>query len=180
MKENQKLLLLCGDSYQDISLLAAVNEAQKLNVKDGNALVLYLGEENAITQEAGEQVVVSKLKLDALRTTLLSYTGSRLLLTFADKQILNLLFRLEETGFFKDASIMIIGPSLQRYRTFYQQADQRRLFQELGYQVPASALVGSVREAIEFSEGIQFPIMIWPVASKQGQGRKIAHNLDDL
>ena len=180
MKENQKLLLLCGDSYQDISLLAAVNEAQKLNVKDGNALVLYLGEENAITQEAGEQVVVSKLKLDALRTTLLSYTGSRLLLAFADKQILNLLFRLEETGFFKDASIMIVGPSLQRYRTFYQQADQRRLFQELGYQVPASALVGSVREAIEFSEGIQFPIMIWPVASKQGQGRKIAHNLDDL
>ena len=180
MKENQKLLLLCGDSYQDISLLAAVNEAQKLNVKDGNALVLYLGEENAITQEAGEQVVVSKLKLDALRTTLLSYTGSRLLLAFADKQILNLLFRLEETGFFKDESIMIIGPSLQRYRSFYQQADQRRLFQELGYQVPASVLVGSVREAIEFSEGIQFPIMIWPVASKQGQGRKIAHNLDDL
>ena len=180
MKQNQKLLLLCGDSYQDISLFAAVKEAQKLNAKDGNALVLYLGEENTITQEAGEQVVVSKLKLDALRTILLSYTGSRLLLTFADKQILNLLFRLEETGFFKDASIRIIGPSLQRYRTFYQQADQRRLFQELGYQVPASALVGSVREAIEFSEGIQFPIMIWPVASKQGQGRKIAHNLDDL
>ena len=180
MKQNQKLLLLCEDSYQDISLLAAVNEAQKLNAKDGNALVLYLGEENAITQEAADIVVVSKLKLDALRTTLLSYTGSRLLLAFADKQILNLLFRLEETGFFKDASIMIVGPSLQRYRTFYQQADQRRLFQELGYQVPASALVGSVREAIEFSEGIQFPIMIWPVASKQGQGRKIAHNLDDL
>ena len=180
MKQNQKLLLLCGDSYQDISLLAAVNEAQKLNAKDGNALVLYLGEENTITQEAGEQVVVSKLKLDALRTTLLSCTGSRLLLAFADKQILNLLFRLEETGFFKEASIMIVGPSLQRYRTFYQQADQRRLFQELGYQVPASALIGSVREAIEFSEGIQFPIMIWPVASKQGQGRKIAHNLDDL
>ena len=160
--------------------MAAVNEAQKLNAKDGNALVLYLGEENAITQEAADQVEVCKLKLDALRTTLLSYTGSRLLLAFADKQILNLLFRLEETGFFKDASIRIIGPSLQRYRTFYQQADQRRLFQELGYQVPASALVGSVREAIEFSEGIQFPIMIWPVASKQGQGRKIAHNLDDL
>ena len=180
MKKNQKLLLLCGDSYQDISLLAAVNEAQKLNAKDGNALVLYLGEENAITQEAADQVEVCKLKLDALRTTLLSYTRSRLLLAFADKQILNLLFRLEETGFFKDASIRIIGPSLQRYRTFYQQADQRRLFQELGYQVPASALVGSVREAIEFSEGIQFPIMIWPVASKQGQGRKIAHNLDDL
>ena len=180
MKQNQKLLLLCGDSYQDISLLAAVNEAQKLNAKDGNGLVLYLGEENAITQEAADIVVVSKLKLDALRTILLSYTGSRLLLAFADKQILNLLFRLEETGFFKDASIMIVGPSLQRYRTFYQQADQRRLFQELGYQVPASALVGSVREAIEFSEGIQFPIMIWPVASKQGQGRKIAHNLDDL
>ena len=180
MKQKQKLLLLCGDSYQDISLLAAVSEAQKLNAKDGNALVLYLGEENAITQEVADIVVVSKLKLDALRTTLLSYTGSRLLLAFADKQILNLLFRLEETGFFKDASIMIVGPSLQRYRTFYQQADQRRLFQELGYQVPASALVGSVREAIEFSEGIQFPIMIWPVASKQGQGRKIAHNLDDL
>ena len=153
---------------------------KKLNDKDGNALVLYLGEENAITQEAGEQVVVSKLKLDALRTTLLSYTGSRLLLTFADKQILNLLFRLEETGFFKDASIRIIGPSLQRYRTFYQQADQRRLFQELGYQVPASALVGSVREAIEFSEGIQFPIMIWPVRVSKGRGERLLITWDDL
>ena len=180
MKQNQKLLLLCGDSYQDISLLAALNEAQKLNTKEQRALVLYLGEENSMTQEAGDRVIVSKLKLDALRITLLSYTGSRLLLAFADKQILNLLFRLEETSFFKEASLAILGPSLQRYRTFYQQADQRRLFQELGYQVPASALVGSVREAIEFSEGIQFPIMIWPVASKQGQGRKIAHNLDDL
>ena len=57
MKQNQKLLLLCGDSYQDISLLAAVNEAQKLNAKDRNALVLYLGEENAITQEAADIVV---------------------------------------------------------------------------------------------------------------------------
>lgn len=180
MKQNQKLLLLCGDSYQDISLLEALNEAQKLNTKEQRALVLYLGEENSMTQEAGDRVIVSKLKLDALRTTLLSYTGSRLLLAFADKQILNLLFRLEETSFFKEASLAILGPSLQRYRAFYQQADQRRLFQELGYQVPASALVSSVREAIEFSEGIQFPIMIWPVASKQGQGRKIAHNLDDL
>ena len=180
MKQNQKLLLLCGDSYQDISLLAALNEAQKLNTKEQRALVLYLGEENSMTQEAGDRVIVSKLKLDAFKTTLLSYTGSRLLLAFADKQILNLLFRLEETSFFKEVSLAILGPSLQRYRAFYQQADQRRLFQELGYQVPASALVSSVREAIEFSEGIQFPIMIWPVASKQGQGRKIAHNLDDL
>ena len=129
---------------------------------------------NVITQEAGEQVVVSKLKLDALRTTLLSYTGSRLLLTFADKQILNLLFRLEETGFFKDASIRIIGPSLQRYRTFISRRINDDSFKSWANQVPASALVGSVREAIEFSEGIQFPIMIWPVASKQGQGRKIA------
>ena len=72
MKENQKLLLLCGDSYQDISLLAAVQETQKLNAKDGNALVLYLGEETAFTQEAADQVVVCKLKLDALKTTLLS------------------------------------------------------------------------------------------------------------
>ncbi|MFR4720432.1 MAG: hypothetical protein ACLT9W_06810 [Streptococcus sp.] len=62
MKENQKLLLLCGDSYQDISLLAAVKEAQKLNAKDGNALVLYLGEENTITQEA-EIGCNGKLKL---------------------------------------------------------------------------------------------------------------------
>ncbi|MFQ9597981.1 MAG: hypothetical protein ACLRZG_11010 [Streptococcus sp.] len=101
MKENQKLLLLCGDSYQDISLLAAVKEAQKLNAKDGNALVLYLGEENTITQEAGKQVVVSKLKLDALRTILLSYTRSRLLLTFADKQILNLLFPIGRNWIFQ-------------------------------------------------------------------------------
>lgn len=178
--KQQQLLFLCEDSYQDISLLAALNEAQNLQSAIYLPRVLYLGEGNAITEQASDTVVVSKLKLDALRHTLLDYAGAHLLLAFADKQIVSLLFRLEATGFFKEAELSIVGPSLQRYRTFYQQADQRRLFQELGYQVPASALVGSVREAIEFSEGIQFPIMIWPVASKQGQGRKIAHNLDDL
>ena len=121
MKQNQKLLLLCGDSYQDISLLAAVNEAQKLYAKDGNALVLYLGEENVITQEAGEQVVVSKLKLDALGRLFFPILGLALLLGFADKQILNLLFRLEETGFSKrhrlglsDRAFNATGPFISR------------------------------------------------------------------
>lgn len=178
--KQQQLLLLCGDSYQDISLLAALNEAQKLQSEIYLPLVIYLGEQNAITEQASDTLVVSKLKLDALRNTLLDYAGAHLLLAFADKQIVSLLFRLEATGFFKEEGLSIVGPSLHRYRAFYQQADQRQLLQELGYQVPASALVGTVREAIEFSEGIQFPIMVWPVASKQGRGRKIAYNLDDL
>ena len=41
-------------------------------------------------------------------------------------------------------------------------------------------MVSTVREAIEFSEQIQFPIVVWPLASKHGQGRRIANNLDDL
>ncbi len=76
---------LCGDSYQDISLLAAVNEAQKLNAKGGNTLVLYLSEENAITQTA-DIVVVSKPKLDALRTTLLFLILDLTCSSFADKR----------------------------------------------------------------------------------------------
>ncbi len=86
------------NSYQDISLLAAVNEAQSSMTRTGMLLSFIWVKKMLSHKEAGEQVVVSKLKLDALRTTLLSYRIS-LLLTFADKQILNLLFRLEETGF---------------------------------------------------------------------------------
>ncbi len=48
--------------------MAAVNEANKNSMpRMGMLCVLYLGEENAITQEAADIVVVSKLKLDALR-----------------------------------------------------------------------------------------------------------------
>jgi carbamoyl-phosphate synthase large subunit len=87
---------------------------------------------------------------------------------------------LEEIGFLKEHKIRILGTSLRQYRTFYHQADQKSFLQDLGYQVPSSSLVSTVREAIEFSEQIQFPIVVWPLASKHGQGRRIANNLDDL
>ena len=175
-----QVTLLCAESFNDVSLLGALTSCPLLKERGYQPEVVYCGDENAITKEAGEAVSVIRLKLDNLKETLLATKTKNLLLSFADKQLLGLLFRLEEIGFLKEHKIRILGTSLRQYRTFYHQADQKSFLQDLGYQVPSSSLVSTVREAIEFSEQIQFPIVVWPLASKHGQGRRIANNLDDL
>ena len=175
-----QVTLLCAESFNDVSLLGALTSCPLLKERGYQTEILYCGDENAITNEAGEAVRVIRLKLDSLKDALLVSKTKNLLLSFADKQLLGLLFRLEEIGFLKEHKIRILGTSLRQYRTFYHQADQKSFLQDLGYQVPSSSLVSTVREAIEFSEQIQFPIVVWPLASKHGQGRRIANNLDDL
>ena len=175
-----QVTLLCAESFNDVSLLGALTSCPLLKERGYHTEILYCGDENGITKEAGEDVRVIRLKLDSLKGALLATKTKNLLLSFADKQLLGLLFRLEEIGFLKEHKIRILGTSLRQYRTFYHQADQKSFLQDLGYQVPSSSLVSTVREAIEFSEQIQFPIVVWPLASKHGQGRRIANNLDDL
>ena len=175
-----QVTLLCAESFNDVSLLGALTSCPLLKERGYQTEILYCGDENGITKEAGEAVRVIRLKLDSLKGALLASKTKNLLLSFADKQLLGLLFRLEEIGFLKEHKIRILGTSLRQYRTFYHQADQKSFLQDLGYQVPSSSLVSTVREAIEFSEQIQFPIVVWPLASKHGQGRRIANNLDDL
>ena len=175
-----QVTLLCAESFNDVSLLGALTSCPLLKERGYQTEILYCGDENAITKEAGGAVRVIRLKLDSLKDALLASKTKNLLLSFADKQLLGLLFRLEEIGFLKEHKIRILGTSLRQYRTFYHQADQKSFLQDLGYQVPSSSLVSTVREAIEFSEQIQFPIVVWPLASKHGQGRRIANNLDDL
>ena len=175
-----QVTLLCAESFNDVSLIGALTSCPLLKERGYHTEILYCGDENGITKEAGEAVRVIRLKLDSLKGALLASKTKNLLLSFADKQLLGLLFRLEEIGFLKEHKIRILGTSLRQYRTFYHQADQKSFLQDLGYQVPSSSLVSTVREAIEFSEQIQFPIVVWPLASKHGQGRRIANNLDDL
>ena len=175
-----QVTLLCAESFNDVSLLGALTSCPLLKECGYQTEILYCGDENGITKEAGDAVSVIRLKLDSLKEALLATNTRNLLLSFADKQLLGLLFRLEEIGFLKEHKIRILGTSLRQYRAFYHQADQKSFLQDLGYQVPSSSLVSTVREAIEFSEQIQFPIVVWPLASKHGQGRRIANNLDDL
>ena len=175
-----QVTLLCAESFNDVSLLGALTSCPLLKERGYQTEILYCGDENEITKEAGDAVSVIRLKLDSLKEALLATNTRNLLLSFADKQLLGLLFRLEEIGFLKEHKIRILGTSLRQYRAFYHQADQKSFLQDLGYQVSSSSLVSTVREAIEFSEQIQFPIVVWPLASKHGQGRRIANNLDDL
>ncbi len=72
---------------------------------------------------------------------------------------------------FQEESITIVGWSLQRYRTFIQQADQRRLFRSWVIRYPL--LVSSVREAIEFFGRHSISHYDLAVASKQEAGRRL-------
>ena len=123
-----QVTLLCAESFNDVSLLGALTSCPLLKERGYQTEILYCGDENDITKEAGDAVSVIRLKLDSLKEALLATNTRNLLLSFADKQVLGLLFRLEEIGFLKEHKIRILGTSLRQYRTFYHQADQKSFY----------------------------------------------------
>lgn len=98
-----------------------------------------------------------------LRTTLLFYTGSRLLLAFADKQILNPCFDWKKTGFFSKTHRLDYRRAFNVTGSFISSRWSTTPLSRVRYPLPHWLV--PVREAIEFSEGIQFGYDS-PVASK--------------
>ena len=111
-----QVTLLCAESFNDVSLLGALTSCPLLKERGYQTEILYCGDENEITKEAGDAVSVIRLKLDSLKEALLATNTRNLLLSFADKQLLGLLFRLEEIGFLKEHKIRTLGTSLRQYR----------------------------------------------------------------
>ena len=78
-----QVTLLCAESFNDVSLLGALTSCPFLKERGYHTEVLYCGDENDITKEAGDAVSVIRLKLDSLKEALLATKTKNLLLSFA-------------------------------------------------------------------------------------------------
>ena len=101
------------------------------------------------------------------------------LATLGGQTGLNLAVKLHEMGVLQEENVELLGTELSSI----QQAEDREMFRalmnELGEPVPASAIVNTYEEAVDFAKEVGFPIIIRPAFTLGGTGGGIAGNWEE-
>ncbi len=120
-----------------------------------------------LTTEIIEQIIVAE-RPDALLPTVGGQTG------------LNLAVEMAENGVLERHNVSLIGASLRAM----QLAEDRLQFKEAmlaaGLQVPHSAVVDSIGEAIEYASDRGYPVLVRPSYTLGGSGGGVAFDEDEL
>ncbi|HET9743243.1 MAG TPA: carbamoyl-phosphate synthase large subunit [Terriglobales bacterium] len=103
-----------------------------------------------------------------------------LLPTVGGQTALNLAVDLSDSGVLDRYGVELIGAQLRAIKM----AEDRLLFKDamtrIGLDVPKSALVNNLRDALEFSGKIGFPVIIRPSFTLGGSGGGLAYNREEL
>src|SRR5579883_3129801 len=120
-----------------------------------------------LTREMLEQVIARE-KPDALLPTVGGQTG------------LNLAVELAETGVLERYGVELIGASLRAIKV----AEDRLLFKDacrkIGLDMPASAVVNNVQDALQLADELGYPVVIRPSFTLGGTGGSIAYNREEF
>src|SRR5215471_196550 len=100
--------------------------------------------------------------------------------TVGGQTALNLAVELADSGVLERYGVELIGAQLRAIK----KAEDRLLFKDamtrIGLDVPRSALVNNLRDGLEFSGKIGFPVIIRPSFTLGGTGGGIAYNREEL
>jgi len=103
-----------------------------------------------------------------------------LLPTVGGQTALNLAVELADGGVLEKYGVELIGAQLRAIK----KAEDRLLFKDamtrIGLDVPRSALVNNLKDGLEFSGKIGFPVIIRPSFTLGGTGGGIAYNREEL
>src|SRR5580700_5593002 len=103
-----------------------------------------------------------------------------LLPTVGGQTALNLAVDLADTGVLERYNVELIGAKLEAIK----KAEDRLLFKDamirIGLEVPRSALINNLRDGLDFSSKLGFPILIRPSFTLGGTGGGIAYNREEL
>ena len=109
-------------------------------------------------------------------------TGGKfaLLPTVGGQTALNLAVALADSGVLEKYGVELIGAQLRAIKM----AEDRLLFKDamtrIGLDVPKSALVNNLRDGLDFSGKIGFPVIIRPSFTLGGSGGGLAYNREEL
>jgi carbamoyl-phosphate synthase large subunit len=130
--------------------------------------------------EMADRTYVEPLTVDMAERIIAREKPDAILPTVGGQTALNLAVALHEAGVLDKYGVKLIGASI----TAIKVAEDRQLFHdamlELGLDVPKSAVVRTMAEALEAVENTGFPAIIRPSFTMGGVGGGIAYNVEEF
>ena len=130
--------------------------------------------------EIADRTYIEPLSKEYLEAIIAAERPDALLPTVGGQTGLNLAVELAESGVLEKYDVQLIGAQLNAIKI----AEDRLLFKDvcrkLGLEVPASAVVTNIPEAIELADKLGYPVVIRPSFTLGGTGGSIAYNHEEF
>ncbi|HUA00222.1 MAG TPA: carbamoyl-phosphate synthase large subunit, partial [Candidatus Aquilonibacter sp.] len=130
--------------------------------------------------EIADRTYIEPLSKEYLEAIIAAERPDALLPTVGGQTGLNLAVELAESGILAKYNVQLIGAQLNAIKI----AEDRLLFKDvcrkLGLEVPASAVVTNIPEAVELADKLGYPVVIRPSFTLGGTGGSIAYNHEEF
>ena len=131
-------------------------------------------------KEIADRVYIEPITLEFVARILRKERPDALLPTLGGQTGLNMAMELSKSGLLEELGVELLGTKLSAI----DQAEDRDLFkqlmEELGQPIPESEIVNTVDEALEFADGIGYPVIVRPAFTLGGTGGGICSNEEEL
>ncbi|MFZ0978889.1 MAG: carbamoyl-phosphate synthase large subunit [Candidatus Acidiferrales bacterium] len=130
--------------------------------------------------EIADRTYIEPLSKEYLEAIIAAERPDALLPTVGGQTGLNLAVELAESGILAKYGVQLIGAQLNAIKV----AEDRLLFKDvcrkIGLEVPASAVVTNIPEAVDLADKLGYPVVIRPSFTLGGTGGSIAYNHEEF
>jgi carbamoyl-phosphate synthase large subunit len=130
--------------------------------------------------ELAERTYIEPLTRDYLERIIAIEKPDALLPTVGGQTALNLAVELAESGILDKYKVEFIGAPLRAIKVAEDRLWFKDACRKVGLDVPASALVNNIPEALKLADQLGYPVVIRPSFTLGGTGGSIAYNREEF
>lgn len=131
-------------------------------------------------RDIADKVYIEPLTVEVLQQLIEKEKPDSVLPTLGGQAGLNLGMELEESGFLAKHNVRLIGTTASTIRRAEDRQDFKDTMEKIGEPCAASLVVRNVKDGIQFSNQIGYPVVLRPAYTLGGSGGGIAHNQPEL
>jgi carbamoyl-phosphate synthase large subunit len=130
--------------------------------------------------EVADRTYIEPLTRELLEQVITRERPDALLPTVGGQTALNLAVELAEAGVLERHGVELIGASLRAIKVAEDRLWFKDACRKIGLDMPASAVVNNVQEALQLADQLGYPVVIRPSFTLGGTGGSIAYNREEF
>lgn len=131
-------------------------------------------------KDIADRVYIEPLTVDVVKQLIRKETPDSILPTLGGQAALNIAMELEESGFLRENDVRLIGTTSLTIKKAEDRLEFKNTMEKIGEPCAASLVVTTVEDAVEFANGIGYPVVVRPAYTLGGSGGGIADSAEEL
>lgn len=131
-------------------------------------------------KDIADKVYIEPLNIKVLEQIIIKEKPDSILPTLGGQAGLNLGMELEESGFLAKQGVVLLGTTAATIRNAEGRQEFKDLMERIGEPCAASKVVENVKDGVEFTNTIGYPVVLRPAYTLGGSGGGIAQNQAQL